>query len=466
MELLNEPCELRRSVGRSGFFSLAFGAIIGSGWIVVLGDWLKAAGPAGSALGFVAGGAVMILIAVCYGELAARSPTAGAEFLYTLQTFGRFPAFLVGWFLTLYVIAVCAFEAIALAWLLRTLLPGIALPQVYTIAGSPITLDALLIGLSASLVVASLHYRGAGSAIRFQNVVTYGFIAVCVLVICCGLLLGTRANLSPILSAPPGHSWISGSLATFATAAFFLNGWQSSLHAIEERRPDVSARTAIQYMIAAIGGAAVFYVAIILAASMASPWPTLIGKELPAAAAFRGLGARGILGTLVVIAGSISLTKTWSACAWIATRLLFAQSRHGLLPRRFARLEPKSRSPRYAVVFVTVLTILGMCLGRGAITPIVNMSSICAALSMILCLLVLLRRRQIDKSRPSFAVPGGTPLILCALLGAVLMVGIALVEPILNGDGKIPLEWLMLLGWGAIGMIIWFGTRPLRTGRD
>lgn len=85
---------LRRAIGRGGFFSLAFGAIVGSGWVVVLGDWLKAAGPGGASLGFLAGALVMVLVALCYGELAARSTAAGGEFLYTLETFGRFPAFL------------------------------------------------------------------------------------------------------------------------------------------------------------------------------------------------------------------------------------------------------------------------------------------------------------------------------------------------------------------------------------
>ena len=50
---------LRRSIGRAGYFSLGFGTIIGSAWIVVLGDWLGAAGPGGAVLGFLAGGGRM-----------------------------------------------------------------------------------------------------------------------------------------------------------------------------------------------------------------------------------------------------------------------------------------------------------------------------------------------------------------------------------------------------------------------
>lgn len=448
---------LIRTVGPSGFFTLAFGAIIGSGWIVVLGDWLTAAGPLGSVLGFVAGCLVMLLVATCYGELASRSSMAGGEFLYTLHSFGRFPAFLVGWFLAFYSITVCAFEGIALAWLLRTLLPAISLPTAYSLAGEAITWDALTIGIAAALVIALLHYRGARSAIRFQNIVTYGFIAASIVVIICGFSLGSISNLSPLLSARPGHHWTTGFLWTFSTCAFFLNGWQTSLHAIEERRENLSVATAVRAMLLAIAAAAAFYAAIIVASAMSAPWPTIIGKELPAAAAFRAVGGSA-LGTLVLVAATVSLTKSWSACAWIATRLVFAEARHNMLPARFAQVDPKSGAPRNAIIFVTVLSILGTAMGRGAVTPIVNMLSLCSALSILLCLVVLLRQRRTEVNRPPFSVPGGLAFVWLALAGALFMVGIAVTEPLRNGTTGVPLEWLLLLGWGAIGVAVWFST--------
>src|SRR6516164_116108 len=123
---------LRGAIGRNGYFTLAFGAIVGSAWIVVLGDWLRTAGPGGSAVGFIAGGVVMVSVALCYGELAARFSSAGGEFLYTLETFGRGPAFIVAWFLTLYSVAVCAFEAIVCGWLVRALIPTLDFGIAYT----------------------------------------------------------------------------------------------------------------------------------------------------------------------------------------------------------------------------------------------------------------------------------------------------------------------------------------------
>jgi basic amino acid/polyamine antiporter, APA family len=453
---------LRSAVGRSGFFALAFGAIVGSGWVVVLGQWLKEAGPGGSAAAFIMGGAVMMLVGLCYGELAARSSTAGGEFLYTLETLGALPAFLVAWFLTLYQVAVCAFEGIALAWLVRTLFPQVALGTAYTIAGTAVTWDALIIGVSAAMILGLLHLRGASAAIRFQNIVTFSFLGVITILIVTGFSFGSIRNLEPLLPPRLGHSALLGVLWTFATSAYFLNGWQAALHAIEERAQNVTARSAVLSMVAAIGVSAAFYALVIITCSMALPWQSLVTRELPAAAAFRSYGS-GILGDVVLVAAIVSLTKTWSATTWIGSRLLFAQARHGLLPRFFGTLRPASRSPGNAVVFVTACAIAGIALGRSAILPIVDTLSICTALIIILCLLVLLRRRRLAIAKERhFSVPGGVVTIWCALISASSMIGIAVVQPLLGARGTIPLEWILLASWGTVGLLVWFCTRKLR----
>lgn len=456
---------LRGAIGRAGFFTLAFGAVVGSGWVVVLGDWLKAAGPGGAALGFLTGAAAMMLIALCYGELAARAPQAGGEFLYALQELGPLPGFLVGWFLTLFGISVCAFEAIALGWLVRSLVPAVSPGAAYTLLGSPVTWDALLIGGGGALAIGALHCRGAASAIRFQNVATFGFIAFGIVMICCGLSFGSLSRLEPLLAAAPGKSWIAGALWIFATCAFFLNGWQAALHAIEERRAEVSLRGAMASILAGIFAAALFYCGLIFAASSLVHWPSLIGRELPAVAAFSSIGT-GLLGTAVIVAAAVSLSKTWSAIAWLASRLVFAQARHGFLPRALATIDAGTGAPRKAVVLVTALTLVGVALGRAAVLPIINMVALCLALSMVLCLIVLLRRRRLDAFTPAFRVPGGKPVIVVALTGAIAMVAIVTVEPFLGGGGRIPLEWLLIGIWLLLGVAAWTGIGRKGAGRS
>ena len=454
---------LNKAVGRSGFFTLAFGGMVGSAWIVLLGDWLRAAGPAGAALGIVSGAFAMILIALCCGELAARFPAAGGEFLYTLETYGRRSAFIMAWFLILYTVSTCAFEAIACAWLLRELLPVTGLGTAYVIAGEPVRWGALLIGVAGTAVIGLVHSRGAKSAIAFQNAITFGFLGVCLVLNLIALACGSPRNLLPLFATRSYENWFVGSLWIFSTGAFFLNGWQTALHALEERRPSVTPRAAIFSMIASILVAAAFYVMLIAAAGNTQPWTRSIQASVPAAAAFGAAGFGGALRTSLLVAATASLLKSWSGMVWIASRLLFALARQGMLPPAFATLHPRYGVPRTAILYVTGFTLVGLALGRAAVLPMVSMVSICLALTLVVCIAVLLRQRQLNPAPASFSVPGGTATIVLALTGALCMIAIALAEPFFKGQRGVPLEWLLLLAWGALGGLIWKATNKMRS---
>jgi basic amino acid/polyamine antiporter, APA family len=459
---MNPNSQLRRAVGRSGFFTLAFGGMVGSAWIVLLGDWLRAAGPAGAALGIITGAVAMILIALCYGELAVRFPAAGGEFLYTLQTYGRLPAFVMAWFLVLYTVSTCAFEAIACAWLLRELLPALDFGTAYVIAGEPVNWAALLIGAVGSIVIGVIHYCGSQSAIRFQNFITFSFLGICLLLNCLALARGSVTNLHPLFSSESYPSWVLGSLWLFSTAAFFLNGWQTALHALEERRESVTPRAAVLSMIASIVVAAFFYIALILAAGSSQPWTRSIAAQVPAAAAFRAVGFHGVLGTVLLIAASASLLKSWSGMVWIASRLMFALAREGMLPRPFSTVHTTSGAPRVAILCVTGLTLVGLSFGRSFIVPMVNMVTTCLALTLVVCMFVLLRQRRLHHVETAFSVPGGTTTIAVAIVSAITMILIALAEPFLKGRRGIPIEWVLLVVWGILGGLIWKLTERLR----
>jgi APA family basic amino acid/polyamine antiporter len=446
--------QLHRAIGRGGFFTLAFGATIGSAWIIVLGGWLGSAGPGGAIVGLLTGAIVTVMVATCYGELASRFTAAGGEILYTLETFGRLPGFLVGWFLTLYAVAVCAFEGIALAWFIRLLIPGIALGTVYTVRGAPVDGAALLIGLAGTILIAALHLRGARFAVRMQSLVTYGFILITATLILSGLLLGSPSNLKPVFASSNGRSWLIGAFWVFADCAYFLNGFQAALHAIEERRLDIDARTVVRYMLFAVVAAALFYCGVVLSAASAAPWQIMVGKELPAIAAYSSLFPGVFISKCILAAAAVSLFKSWSAMALVASRMVFAQSRSHLLPEWLSRTGDRSGAPFTAILFVSVGTAAGVLLGREAILPIVNMCSICLALSFVVCLLVLMRRRRTDAKIPAFVAPGGKWFVRAAFVGSIAMGAAAIANPFLEQRGRMPLEWIMIAAWGALGVAV------------
>lgn len=446
------PPQLQRAVGRSGFFTLALGAMVGSGWVVVLGDWLAAAGPGGAIVGFLAGGATMISIALCYGELAARSARAGGEFLFVRETLGRGPAFLVGWFLTLFAVAVCAFESVVLGSLMHALLPAVGSTPLYRVGGTPIDAGSVGIGVAGAVLIGVLHSRGAAGAIRFQNIVTYGFLLLMIALVGLGLGFGSLKNLLPAFQSTDGRPWLHGAVWVFSLCAFFLNGWQSAIHALEERRADVDVRQAIRAIVAGIVAAALIYCGIILAAAASAPWRQIVAQPMPARAAFDLLLPGWSLGTLVLATAAVSVAKTWSAVAWLGSRLIVALSREGLLPRPLASLDATWGAPRRALVVVTSLSLGGPIFGRSALLPLVDMVSVCLALSILLCLIVLIKQRRTISLPPStYRVPGGIVTVWLALLLALLMIGTAIISPVLAHPGHIPVEWPLIAAWALIG---------------
>ena len=70
---------LGRGIRIRSLFSLAFGTIIGVGWITVMGAWLSGAGVMGAIIAFVIGGLGMLAIGLCYAEMAAAYPVTGGE---------------------------------------------------------------------------------------------------------------------------------------------------------------------------------------------------------------------------------------------------------------------------------------------------------------------------------------------------------------------------------------------------
>src|SRR5271154_4956828 len=92
---------LQRVMRAREYFTLAFGSIVGVGWLVVINDWLEAGGPGGAMLAYFLGGVALMPVALVYGRLAQRMPEAGSEIAYTGAVFPRSVSFATGWVVTL-----------------------------------------------------------------------------------------------------------------------------------------------------------------------------------------------------------------------------------------------------------------------------------------------------------------------------------------------------------------------------
>jgi amino acid transporter len=445
--------QLSRSISGSGFFALGFGTIIGVGWIIVLGDWLRHAGPVGAMLAFAAGGLVMIVVGLCYAELATMLPVSGGELAYAYETFGVKACFAAGWALALVYTSFTAFEAVSFGWVLGALVPGIEGPTLYVSRGEPVRLGSLLLGLGGMALFTHLNYRGARSAARTQKILTYTKIACSLLFIFAGVAGGSTGNLHPFFAE---RDTARGILAVFLTTPVWFGGFNVIPQAMEERAPGTSVRAVGQVIILSLALAAAFYCLIILASSMTMPWPRLLEMDLPAAGAFQ-VGLRStLLAKVVLLAALLGLIATWNAVFFAAARVLFALGRARIIHPSFGAIHPVHGSPGKAVLFVAAIGCSAVFIGRSAIIPIVNVGATCLAGAFLLTCLGVVRMRSREPARPRpYSVPGGSGTARLAVLLCLGILGLSLYQPYADAKGGVPLEWIFLGLWILLGLGFW-----------
>lgn len=454
------PVARRRAIGPVRFFALSFGCVVGSGWVVVLGDWLKACGPAGVVLGMLAGGSVMLANSGAYAELIARYPVAGGEFVFAQRLFGNRTAFLIGWLYTLSLIAVAVFEATALPWLLETLIPALKGPALYISFGRPVTADALAVDLVGTVLIATVNYRGGASAASLQSVLSFVFLALALLIISLSFALGSAGNLEPLVAGEAGRPWWLGALWIFAIAPMFLNGFQSVAQTVEERAENVTYPRIARSMGWALMVGIIFYCLITLAAASARPWQSLLGRPLATAAAVEALLPHRLLAIAVLSAAVLSVVRLWNGVTLWATRLLMAQSRAGFLPAWMSATNARHGSPTLAVLFVALCTAAGSLLGAGAIIPVVDMASLCLAGILVFACIAALRARAAHPTAMPYATVGGAATLIYALCGSAAMCAFMIADPLLRRPGRIPLEWIVTAAWLGLGLLYWSIRRP------
>ena len=97
MTMSGETPRFVRVLARKDVLALAFGAMIGWGWIVMTGTWITSAGSLGAVSAFLIGGVAIVLVGLTYAELAAAMPQAGGEHVYSYRGLGHLASFVCTW---------------------------------------------------------------------------------------------------------------------------------------------------------------------------------------------------------------------------------------------------------------------------------------------------------------------------------------------------------------------------------
>lgn len=460
--------QLGRGIRLRSLFSLAFGTIIGVGWIIVMGSWLSGAGAIGAIVAFAGGGLAMLAIGLCYAEMAAAYPVTGGEVAYVFEAWGPRWSFAAAWFLAFTYIFTTAYEAISVEWVVSALVPGFGGPVIYTLLGQEVRLWGLVLGLAVMAGIAVINYRGGRTATWFQDLMTGGLIVLTAIFVFAGVAGGSVANLEPAFTGTTPSAALAGIVVVLATSAWWYAGFDTIPQAMEEVEAGAKLHLLPRVIGASIVFALLFYCLVILATAMSLPRPQLLASELPAAAAIEAAFASPLLGRVVLVAGLCGLITTWNAIFFAATRIIFAMARAHMIPNRLARVHDRYGSPSAAIIFVAVMGAVGTLFGRNAILVIVGAGSICAGLVFLVVVLGVLRLRATKPDHPRpYTVPGGRAFLYLSAVLAFILVGAAAWGPF-QAAGGLPAEWIVLGAWSVLGLIFYRAASRLRNavGKD
>ena len=79
---------LKKVMDTSDILVVAFGAMIGWGWVVSSGRWIQSAGTIGTVIGFIIGGIMIYFVGMTYAELTPAMPKDGGEHVFNYKAFG------------------------------------------------------------------------------------------------------------------------------------------------------------------------------------------------------------------------------------------------------------------------------------------------------------------------------------------------------------------------------------------
>jgi amino acid transporter len=360
--LLREPGKQGSLVPTLGLFTaitLIVGSMIGSGIFRLPANMMvKVQNPLMLILVWVVGGIFTICGALTFAELAGMFPAAGGQYAFIRESLGKKWAFLYGWtFFWVVQPGIIASVAIVFAEFSRRLLgfDGIWVPAVAV---------ACIVFLSV------VNYFGARFGGLVQNVFTVAKVAALLILIVTGFIAGRPTHSTfdqTVPGAPTGFDLFSAFFAAMLFALFALDGWPQAAYVAPEIQD--AKRNVPRAMILGVSTVTVVYVLATLvyvylvdANTIIGIGRTGVGGPIAAAAAKAFAGETGA--KLISAAVMASTFGTVNAFILTSPRIYYAVSEDGMFPQRLGRIDPKTRTPTFAIIVQGVWAGLLVCLGR------------------------------------------------------------------------------------------------------
>ncbi len=361
---------LSQALGKWSALAMMVGAVIGSG------IFAKPAANAASSnsvslimLGWVAGGIITLVTAICMAELSLMMPKAGGTYVYIRQAYGRLPAFLAGWNQSIFFTSM-ANSALAVFF---TMTLGTTIGVDFS------TAQVILIVVSLLTLFTFVNCMGIVWGSVIQNLTTIVKVAVLVFIALLPFiaLLGDGESFSlrnfedaPVTSSRPDSALQMITLVMLNVMWAYSGGWMVTSVAEEIKEPEKNLSFAL------IGGAIVLmviYIAVNLAFHGIFSLDEMVAieddplRKVPQEAALTYLqpvsGSLAKFGSAFV--SSVIMVSTLSALntgLLTPPRVLFAMARDGMFIPAVRKVHPKSRAPFVAIIGVGATSVAAFLL--------------------------------------------------------------------------------------------------------
>jgi APA family basic amino acid/polyamine antiporter len=332
---MDEP-HLKRELGLVRTTMLGIGGTLSAANFVIIG---QAAGMAGYAIVpiVVICGLLSLLTMFSYAELGTAIPLAGGEYTFSKVAYGGFTSFLTGWFEWLSNMFYAALSAIGFAYVTSYLFPQINLP-----------LTAVIVVIAFSII----NLRGTKETATAETIITIIVLAILTIFIIGGWSFATGTPATPQSASP------IGALGIFAATAYlfelYLGAEAVAAAQAEVKNPGRTIPLAI--VLSAVVLIALYTSVVVVAVGIVPP-DVLSEQSSPIAfVAQQALGPAGAV--LITIGLAIAGLAATNEAILAQSRVLYAMSRDGYLPKALCKVHKRFCTPHVAIAVCAVFTVI------------------------------------------------------------------------------------------------------------
>lgn len=411
--------------------------------------------------GIVCGAAVM-----CYAEFASMIPVAGSAYTFTYTTVGEIIAWVIGWDLILEMLM--AGSVVSKYW-------GVYLNDFFRLIGwninTNIAIGSFNFDVAPLIIVAfftALLVLGTKIGARVDGALTVLKIAIVLFVVVVGFFYIKADNFTPFIppSEPAASSdsgvsavmnqplwqWATGMTPSIYGVAGIISG--AALVFFAFLGFDVVATTSEEAINpkrnvplgigVGMGLIIVLYTLVAIVTTGMVSYKDLAKQASPSlATAFEMVGANWAA-KIISFGIVIGLATVVMVLLLGLTRVVFAMSRDGLLPRGLSHTGKHGTPVRLQVIVGVVMALIAACSDVDVLADMVNIGTL-SAFTLVAISVPIMRRKRPDLKR-TFRMPGNPWIpILIALANVWLVLNLSV------------LTWIRFVVWLLVGFAIYFG---------